>query len=271
MNPWELLKLESKRYLPNVTFRVIGVLYVIFFILVLCLVHSLGRNFTLPSRGAVSHPLAGIFAYPQDWGLLACIGSWMNIFLLGFLGVYMITMEFGNRTLRQSVIFGMTRLEVAVAKLLWSAALALAATGVYILLVYGAEVLDGRAMGLPLGGTILCFFLQALGYLCLGTLAGLLIRQTALAAMAYLGYVFILENVCRWVFYFSVSKTRLLMYLPNQVLGALTPVPVSDSVRQIVRATFTLPLSPSEAALSAVGYIVLFAVLFCQTIIKSDL
>jgi hypothetical protein len=195
----------------------------------------------------------------------------MNIFLLGFLGVFMITMEFSNRTLRQSVIFGMTRLEAGVAKLIWSAALALAATGVYILLVYGAEVMDGRAMGLPLGEVILCFYLQALGYLCLGTLAGLWIRQTALAAMAYLGYVFILETVCRWVFYFSVSKTRLLMFLPNQALGALTPVPVSDSVRQMVRSAFTLPLSPGEAALSVVVYLVLFAILFCQTIIKSDL
>lgn len=271
MNPLHLLKLEWSKFFPNGTFRVFVALYAGSFALVVFLARSMGSNMTLESNGTTSHPLTGIFNYPNNWELLACIGSWMNAFVLGSLGVFMITMEFSNRTLRQNVIFGMTRLEVAVSKLVWAAALALAATGFYILLVFAGEVLDG-VLGLPPVRCVMGFFLQAMGYLFLGNLVGLMIRQTAMAVLAYLAYVLFLETACRWVFYFSVAKTRLLLFLPDQVLGALTPVPVPESVNHVFTSNpFTKPLSPAEAALSAFGYLGLFAVLFCRRIIKSDI
>jgi hypothetical protein len=272
MNPLHSINLEWKRYWRNGTFRVICVLYAGSYQLALLLARATGSNMTVSLNGVTSHPLAGMFAYPENWELLACIGSWMNLFLLGLLGVFMITMEFANRTLRQSVIFGMTRLEVAVSKLVWAVALALAATLFYIVLVAGGEVPDGAGLGLPVAGCVFRFFLQALGYLFLGTLAGLLIRQTALAAMAYLAYVFILEAACRWIFYFSVSKTRLLLFLPNHVLGALTPLPVPESVNHLVESSgLTRPLSSAEAVAAAIIYLAIFAILFCRIIVTSDL
>jgi len=70
----------------------------------------------------------------------------------------------------------------------------------------------------------------------------------------------------------SVTKTRLLMFLPHQVLGALTPLPVPESVSRLVHSNaFTKPLSLSEAAVAALVYLGLFGVLFCRRIIKSDL
>jgi hypothetical protein len=272
MNLTHLLKLEWKRYWPNGTFRVIGVLYAGSFALVIFLARATGDNMTFTNNGYTSHPLAGLFDYPQNWKLLACIGSWMNMFLLGALGAFMITMEFSNRTLRQSVIFGMTRLEAAFSKLVWCVTLAVAVTGFYIFLAFGGEVMDGKGIGLPLAGSVLCFFLQALGYLLLGTLAGVLIRQAALAVLAYLAYVFILETVFRWVFYFTVAKTRLLLFLPNQVLGALTPLPVPESVTHLVDSNASLKsLSVAQAELAALAYLGIFALLFCRRIAKSDL
>ena len=272
MNPLRLLKLEWSKYSPNGTFRVFAALDLVSFALVVFLARSAGQSMTFTSNGTTSHPLDGLFVYPHDWELLACIGSWTNSFVLGSLGVFMITMEFSNRTLRQSVIFGLTRLEVAVSKLIWAGALAVFATGFYILLAFGCEVLDGAGLGLPPAASVLCFFLQALGYLLLGTLVGLLIRQTALAVLAYLAYVLFLESVCRWVFYFSVAKTRLLLFLPDQVLGALTPLPMPDSVNHLVNSSrATQPLSLTEAALAALVYLALFATVFCRRIIKADL
>jgi ABC-2 type transport system permease protein len=207
---------------------------------------------------------------------LANIGSWMNMTLLGFLGALTITIEFSNRTLRQSIIFGMTRLEAAISKLVWSLALALAVTGFYLLLGFILEWQNGAGLALPPVGSVMRFFAQALGYLILGNLVGLLIRKTPLAELAYLAYVMILEPVGRWIFYYSVAKTHLLLYLPNQVLGALTPFPVPESVSHIVESAVqstasTAPLSPSEVALAALVYLCLFATLFCRRIIKSDL
>ena len=145
MNPLLLLKIEWSKFWPSGTFRVFIGLYAGSFALVMFLARSMGRNMTFTSNGSASHPLAGLFDYPNNWALLASIGSWMNAFVLGSLGVFLITMEFSNRTLRQSVIFGMTRLEVAVSKLVWTMTLALAATGYYLLLVFGGSALEGTA------------------------------------------------------------------------------------------------------------------------------
>jgi hypothetical protein len=272
MNALHLLKIEWNKFFPNGTFRAFIALYVVSFAMVVSLARSVGDNMTVTTNGAISHPMAQIFEYPHNWELLACIGSWMNSFILGTLGVFMITMEFSNRTLRQNVIFGLTRLEVAVSKLVWGAALALAATGFYILLGLGGEVFNGAGLGLPPVGGVIRFFMQAVGYLFLGSLVGLVIRQTALAVLTYLAYVLFLETVCRWVFYFSVAKTRVLLFLPDQVLGALTPLPVSESVNQLINSSpSTKPLSVTEAALSALLWLGLFAALFCRRIVKSDL
>lgn len=272
MNPLHLLRIEWLKYSPSGAFRVIVALYAGSFALVTFLARSAGQNTTFTANGVASHPLAGLFIHPHNWELLACIGSWMNLFVLGSLGVFMITLEFGNRTLRQGVIFGQTRLEVAVAKLAWSAAIALAATLFYILLALGGEILDGAGIGVPPAGEVVRFFIQALGYLCLGTLAGLLIRQTALAALAYLAYVIFLETACRWIFYFSVAKTRLLLFFPSHVLGALTPLPVPGTVHSLVNSNpYTKSLSPTEATLGALAYLVLFAALLCRRLVKSDL
>ncbi len=272
MNPLHLLELEWKKYFPNGTFRVIAALYAGSFVMVLFLARLIGHSLTSTVNGVTYNPAADLFVYPHNWELVAWIGSWMNVFLLGFLGVFMITLEFGNRTLRQSVIFGMTRLEVAASKLVWAVALALAATGFYVLLVLAGEVLDGGGLGLPRVGCILRYFLQALGYLFLGTLLGFLIRQTALATLAYLAYVLVLESACRWIFYFAVAKTRLLLLLPGQVLGALAPLPVPESVNHMVNSNAaTQPLSPASVVLAVVVYLGLFAAVFCRRIVKSDL
>jgi hypothetical protein len=69
-----------------------------------------------------------------------------------------------------------------------------------------------------------------------------------------------------------VVKTRLLLFLPDQVLGALTPFPVPESVNHFVTSNpFTKPLSTTEAVLAAIVYLGLFAALACRRIIKSDL
>jgi ABC-type transport system involved in multi-copper enzyme maturation permease subunit len=272
MNPLHLLKLEWSKYSPNGTFRVFAVLYLVSFALIFFLARATGQNMTFTSNGTTSHPLDGLFVYPHDWELLACIGSWANSFVLGSLGVSMITMEFSNKTLRQSIIFGLTRLEVAAAKLVWAGALALVATAFYILLAIGGEILSGVGPQVPPVGSILCFYLQALGYLLLGTLVGLVIRQTALAILAYLAYVLFFETACRWLIYFTVAKTRLLLFLPDQLLSALTPLPIPDSVNHLMNANpATLPLSVTEAAAGALIYLGLFTLFFCRKIQKSDL
>jgi len=273
MNPLHLIKLEWNKYSPNGTFRMIAILYAGSLVLAYFLVCKVGMNMTFNMNGTAYNPTLGLFEYPHNWELLAYIGSWMNMFLLGFLGVFMMTLEFSNRTLRQSVIFGMTRMEVASSKLAWAVVLALAVSGFALLVGLVSEVLTGSMLGAPPAGCALSFFLQALGYLLLGNLVGLLIRQTALAAMGYLAYVLFLETACRWACYFCIAKTRLLLFLPHQVLDSLTPFHFPDSVNHLIADSQVLAnqLAPAEATMAALFYIGLFALLFCLKIVKSDL
>ena len=273
MNPMNLLKLEWSKYSPNGTFRATVLLYAGSLAMAYFLVSKVGLNMNFDFNGTAFNPALGLFEYPHNWELLAFIGSWMNVFLLGFLGVFMVTLEFSNRTLRQSVIFGMSRLEVASAKLVWAVALSLAASVFYVLLGGVSEILSGTMLGAPPAGCLAAFFLQALGYLLLGNLVGLLIRQTALATMGYLAYVLFLETACRWVCYFCVAKTRLLLFLPHQVLDALTPFHLPESVNSLIADAHVLSnqLTPAEALVASIFYIGLFAFFFCLKIVKSDL
>ncbi len=270
MKLWLLLGLEWKKYAPNWTFRVVALLYAGSFALILYLARASGHHMTFSTGRTTSHPLEGLFEYPKNWQVLACIGSWLNIFLLGVFGISMVTMELSNRTLRQSLIFGLTRLEIALSKGVWLVAIALASTGVYILLAIFEGHLDGIS-GPPLFGSILSYFLQSLGYLLLGTLFGILIRQSAMATVAYVAYVFVFETAFRWIFYFSVAKTRLLLFLPNHSLGALTPLPIPEAVNHIVQTGLGNPLSSLEAELASLAYIALFAALICRRLMKADL
>jgi len=270
MNLPRLLLIEWKKFSPNATFRTMVVLYAASFTLLLSLARLIGSNLKLTTNGQSYNPMADLFIYPKNWRLMAWIGSWPNMALLGFLGVFMITLEFSNKTLRQSVIFGLTRKEVAAAKLAWLVMLALAATVFYLVLGLIGGTTDGTGMTLPSAAGLSAFFLQAADYLLLGTLAGLLIRQTALATLLYLAYVMFLESVARWIFYFAVAKTRVLLFLPEQALSALTPLPVPDSVGAMTRG-MSLPLSPMEASLTALLYAALFALVFSNRILKSDI
>jgi len=273
MNAPSLLSLEIRRFLPNGTFRTLIVLYVVMFAGGFGMAHLIGGNFQMTVNGDTVRPLQDMFVHPKNWQLLAWIGSWANVLLLGFLGVFMITLEFQYKTLRQSVIFGMTRGEVAAAKVFFAVALAAAATGVYLALGILGGILTG-SLSVPPCLSVIGFFLQALGYLAFGTLAGLFIRHTALAIIAYLAYVMFLETVARWTFTLMVTPTRVLMFLPDKVLEGLAPLPIPQSVSQAVQsATAALPasLTPLESIIAAAVYLLVFAALLHRHLQRADL
>lgn len=273
MNVPSLLSLEIRRFLPNGTFRTLLVLYVLMFAGGFGLAHLIGGNFQMTVNGDTVKPLQDMFVHPKNWQLLAWIGSWANVLILGFLGVFMITLEFQHKTLRQSVIFGLTRGEVAAAKGIFAVALAAGSTGVYLVLGILGGVLTG-SLSIPPVLSVAGFFLQALGYLALGTLAGLFIRQTALAIIAYLAYVMFLETIFRWIFTLTVTPTRVLLFLPDKVLEGLAPLPIPQSVSQAVQsATASLPasLSSVESIGATAVYLLVFATLLHRHLQRADL
>lgn len=274
MNSLNLLALEWKRFSPNVTFRIILFLYAGSLGLVFFLAHLIGSNLNFTSNGQSFNPTADLFIYPKNWELLAYIGSWVNVTLLGFLGVFMTTLEFSHKTLRQSIIFGLTRSELVLSKISAALALAFGATLIFIItgIVAGFFSQASPSFSLPPLAITLRFFLQSFGYLLLGIVIALLIRQTALATVTYLAYALFVEAVCRWVLYFTVAKTRLLLFLPDSVLESLTPLPVPQAVGQMVSANQSLTtLTTPETFIAAFLYLSIFSTILYQRLTKSDL
>ena len=86
-----------------------------------------------------ANPPEGVFTgkslveFPTIWQYLAYDGNWMVFFFLGFMSVLSITNEFGNKTLRQNIITGLSRADFFKGKFVFIAALALLATAYYFL------------------------------------------------------------------------------------------------------------------------------------------
>lgn len=273
MNVLHLLALEWRRFAPNATFRVLIFLYVLIFGLVTYATRLIGSTLAMS-------PGDYLFASPALWQFVAYLGSWLNFSLLGLCGVFLITTDWTHRTLRQSVIFGMTRGEVAASKIASAVALSMGATGLYVLVcvVAGWLVHTSGTSSVPMPNLLSGvqnawpFFLQALGCIVIGVLFGLVIRQTALATLAYLAYIFILESLFRWIILLTVIKTRAVLFLPDSLLESLTPFPMPKITDQLTRSyQFIIPLAQHEVMLGAGAWIVLLVILIQWKIRRADL
>jgi hypothetical protein len=160
------------------------------------------------------------------------------------------------------------------------AGISLAATLLFLLYGVIAGFSESGATGLaaafPSPGIVLCYFLQCFGYLLLGTLTGLFIRQTALATLGYLAYIAI-EGIGYFLVYLIVVKgmgysfvSILLDLLPNQVLGSLTPRPVPQMLHQLTEQAASPGFSPLIMQIVALAYIGLFTFFFFRRLRKAD-
>lgn len=282
MNPQHFLKLEWQKFSPNTTFRILSVLYVVFFGLAVWLAFLIGRNFEFSNNGEMIKPAADLFMFPRSWELVAYVGGWLNMILLGFMGVFMITMELSNRTLRQNIISGLSRTELFFSKI--TALVAVSACGTLCFLIFGALIGFAESesfeilTAIPSPELVLRYFVECMGYLLFGTLCGLFIRQTALATLAYLAYVLFIERILYWILYFTLVKTKtfpaladVLLWMPNKVLAALLPFPVPQMAQQMAGEQKIFDgLSPAMIWVAALAYVGLFLFLFLRRLRKAD-
>lgn len=251
MLPHALLALEWRRFAPNTAFRMLVVFYVLFFGLLLWVAHLIGSNLSMS-------PMDYLFRDGTLWTFVAYLGSWLNFGLLGLCGVFLLTTDWTHRTLRQGIVFGLTRGDVANAKLIAAAALAAGAAAVFVivsvitgLLLGGGVQWSGLDQAWP-------FFVQAFGCILAGLCIGTVIRSTAMATLAYLAWFFIAEALLRLLMVMTVARSRWLLFLPDKLLEALTPLPMPRMVDGAMRSQQLLaPLTVNEALLGAGVWIAL--------------
>ncbi len=265
-----LLKLEFLKVKNYKPFIVMTILYLILLPISLLVTKS------LPEEPAAFFGTQGFYTFPNVWKYLGYIGNWIGFFFLGFMGVLSITMEFGNKTLRQNIITGLSRKEYFSAKVIFITAISLAATAYYFLsgTLIGLFHADPFYMDVYTQGLMTYiprYFLMSFGYMSLGLFFGMLVRRTGFAVFIFLAYGVFLEQVLRGIHMYYLESRTVLFY-PVNAIEDLTPIPFPDIANDMIREMDFNPfLSSGEAMITVIVYTALFIFGAYQLIMKRDL
>ena len=263
MNPWRLIKIEWRKFFPNSTFRTLVTVYAVLYLLLIYVSFTFAGSISINSY----RPLQDGLAFPGSWQTVGYFGGWMNGLFLGLLGAFMMAMEIQNRTLRQNIISGWDRLDFVAAKLVFAAAVAAAATVVYLVIGAYAGFKSTPVLSLettlPPWDAVGRFFLQAWAYQLLGMVFGFQMRQTGLAFILYLSYVLLLERLAGLFLFLFGIRGQFLQYFPNEILGGLLPWPAFRIAEHLPS-----PAALNHAPLSAVVFAaVVYTALFISFLI----
>jgi ABC-2 type transport system permease protein len=268
-----LLQLEWKKFKHYRTFKVMAILYVVLLPLMLIVGKAFFNFADAPVEFINTETM---YKLPNVWTYLAYIGNWLSFFFLGFIGVLSVTMEFGNKTLRQNIINGVTRSEFFMAKILLILTVSLFAT-IYFALVgfsFGFISTDNLYLTKILSGTnqIFLYYLMCVGYMTFGFFLGVLIRRTGMALFLYLIYVIFLEPVIRWAAHGKIIMNKTIHYYPLNAIEDLAPIPIPKIINQLTKEhEFSLLLSSTEAIIITLIYLFIFIFIAYWRIKKSDL
>ena len=214
-------------------------------------------------------PLPGndiFFNFPTVWEYQGYVGNWLVFFFLGFIAIYIVTSEIANKTLRQSIIIGMTRKQFFLGKLFTVVSLAIFATLVYAVSAFliGAFHADNFSLSAAFDNdwAIGRFFLMSLGYLTFGLMLGFVIRSTGLAIFFYFPYVIFLELILRWWIHYDLMdiKNNSVNYYPMNAVEDLMPNPAMRFAEFIPQDDLKIDflLTHQQAAITTAVYVLLF-------------
>ncbi|WP_109829996.1 ABC transporter permease [Reichenbachiella versicolor] len=172
-------------------------------------------------------PDFNIYNYPDIWHNLAYLASFVKVFL-GIIVISAISNEISQKTLRQNIIDGLSRIEFLGSKFLTVLILSIAST----LLLLGLTTYFGMTYGETVDydtnekvDFILGHFIQILTFLSFCMFIGMLIKSTGLAIVFMLVWSLFLETFIFWIIFgFENSVSQ---YMPIHVINDLVQIPFS--------------------------------------------
>lgn len=229
-----LLSLEWKKLTSNKTFVVMTILYMVFLPTTFLLGKFIPDAVTgdIQSSGMNPAQLAAFtedpYIFPNVWKALSYLGNWFNFYFLGIIGILIITNEYDYKTLRQSIINGLTRKEYFLGKIMIVFAIGIGFSLYYTLiaLIVGFFSTDYIVMAKVTqnANIIPQYALQIIGYMSLAVFFGWLFRRFALSLICFLFYPMfesLFLNIL--LFYFKLTY-KFVMYLPVSAMKNLVPV-----------------------------------------------
>ena len=213
----KLLHIEQIKLLNYNPFRITLALYFLAFTLGIIIYPAIDKQIPVIS-------LSDVFRFPDVWLFLAWITEPYNV-LLALIVIMITTKEFNNHTFKTQVIFGLSRSDLLLQKLLLVVVLSLFATlligltSLSLGLIYSYKLTFKIAMENTwiLGR----YFLAAFSYMIVGLMLALLIKNTALSLLSFLALRTFLDPVL-WLI---LREHDIKWYLPFRTITRLTPIP----------------------------------------------
>jgi ABC-2 type transport system permease protein len=164
-----------------------------------------------------------LYQFPHVWNFTTWISSFYNISLV-LLVIMMTCNEFNNKTYKQQIIFGLSRKDLLIQKIILISLLSL-----YVVLLVGvSSIASGLVYSYKItpglvfeqSWILATLFIQIFTYLCFGLLFSLIFRNMILSGVVYLMYRVIIEPIIRVNFPVDYRS-----YFPTKFVTNLTPRP----------------------------------------------
>jgi len=187
----KLLHIEQIKLLNYNPFRITLALYILAFALGIVIYPAIDKQIPVIS-------LSDVFRFPDVWMFLAWITEPYNA-MLALIIIMITTKEFSNHTFKTQVIFGLSRSDLLLQKLLSVLVLSLFATllvGITSLslgLIYSYKLTFKIA--LENSWILGRYYLAAFSYMSMGLLIALLIKNTAMSILSFLALRTFLDPV----------------------------------------------------------------------------
>lgn len=252
-----LLSIEWAKFKNNTVLRLLLSFFVLFF--PACMYFG-SRIPELPSFLPNKNTF---FQFPAIWEYLGYAGNWMVFFFLGVIAIYFVTIEVSNKTMRQSIINGLTRKEFFVSKILSVVIICILGTVLYMILAIIIGLFNGDEFNFSAmfdnDWAVARFFLMSLGYTLFALFLAFLFRKSGLAIFFYISYIMIIEPLIRLIITVNVDKAFYINYFPMNATEDLMPLPAmkyADAVPNYVDYAFLLTYQ--QATITTLVYSILF-------------
>lgn len=213
----KLLHIEQVKLLNYNPFRITLGIYFLAFTLGLLIYPAVDKEIPVIS-------LSDLFRFPDVWMFLTWVTEPYNV-LLALIIIMITTKEFNNHTFKTQLIFGLSRTELLLQKLLLIGILALFATlllgltSLTLGLIYSYKLTFKIAME---NTWILSrYLISSFAYMSMGLLIAMLIKNTALSLLTFLALRVFVDPVL----FLILRKSEVKWYLPFRTTTQLTPVP----------------------------------------------
>lgn len=236
-----LLHIEQIKLLNYNPFRITLGIYFLAFSLGLLIYPAIDKEIPVIS-------LSDLFRFPDVWLFLTWVTEPYNL-LLALVIIMITTKEFTNHTFKTQLVFGLSRSELLLQKLMLIVVLALFATfllGVTSLtlgLIYSYKLTFHIALENTY--TLFRYFLSSFAYMSIGLLVALLIKNTAMSLLSFLA----LRTFVDPVLFLILRKSEVKWYLPMRTTTQLTPVP---NVIEMFQNKLDSPESVDESGLEII-------------------